>query len=152
MLAPHNAPNWAKQIHVAFKSGASGQFVIHGNVNDRISSNGQLVNIEHYIRDELLRDFDIVFTYDLGNGLAVLRGAEKIAEWVPVSLRSLPQSPLEAVRFVSDSEHWGHVKGPANTLPMMMGEGPYGNLEMGGMFTVVKVREGLAAEDYGDPG
>ncbi|MBE8717485.1 multicopper oxidase family protein [Cellvibrio polysaccharolyticus] len=42
----------------------------------------------------------------------------------------------------------GHMPGPANTLPMMMGEGPYGKLEMGGMFTLVKVRDHL----HGDPG
>jgi len=41
---------------------------------------------------------------------------------------------------------------PENTLPMMTGFGPFGPLEMGGMFTVVKVREGLAAGDYKDPG
>ena len=41
---------------------------------------------------------------------------------------------------------------PDNTLPMMTGFGQYGPLEMGGMFSVVKVREGLAADDYKDPG
>jgi FtsP/CotA-like multicopper oxidase with cupredoxin domain len=41
---------------------------------------------------------------------------------------------------------------PDNTLPMMTGFGPFGPLEMGGMFSVVKVREGLAANDYSDPG
>jgi manganese oxidase len=41
---------------------------------------------------------------------------------------------------------------PDNTLPMMTGFGQFGALEMGGMFTVVKVREGLAANDYKDPG
>ena len=41
---------------------------------------------------------------------------------------------------------------PNNTLPMMTGAGPFGPLEMGGMFTVVKVREGLAKNDYNDPG
>jgi len=41
---------------------------------------------------------------------------------------------------------------PDNTLPMMTGQGPFGPLEMGGMFTVVKVREGLARGDYKDPG
>jgi len=41
---------------------------------------------------------------------------------------------------------------PDNTLPMMTGFGPFGPLEMGGMFTVVKVREGIAANDYKDPG
>lgn len=41
---------------------------------------------------------------------------------------------------------------PDNTLPMMTGTGPFGVLEMGGMFTVVKVREGLGRKDYRDPG
>ena len=46
----------------------------------------------------------------------------------------------------------GHMPGPENTLPMMMGKGPFGNLEMGGMFTVLKVRDGLATGDFRDPG
>jgi hypothetical protein len=41
---------------------------------------------------------------------------------------------------------------PENTLPMMAGRGPFGEIEMGGMFTVIKVREGLARGDYRDPG
>jgi manganese oxidase len=41
---------------------------------------------------------------------------------------------------------------PDNTLPMMSGSGPFGAMEMGGMFTVVKVREGLARNDFRDPG
>ncbi|WP_374468347.1 multicopper oxidase domain-containing protein, partial [Ferrovibrio sp.] len=41
---------------------------------------------------------------------------------------------------------------PDNTLPMMTGRGPFGPIEMGGMFSVVKVREGLARDDYRDPG
>lgn len=40
---------------------------------------------------------------------------------------------------------------PENTLPMMGGQGPFGPVEMGGMFTVLKVRDGLAAGDYRDP-
>jgi FtsP/CotA-like multicopper oxidase with cupredoxin domain len=47
--------------------------------------------------------------------------------------------------------HIKHVQGPKNTLPMMMGKGPFGNIEMGGMFTVVKVRDKLVSYDK-DPG
>ena len=42
------------------------------------------------------------------------------------------------------------MKGPKNTLPMMTGNGPFGSIEMGGMFTVIKIRENLAS--YDDPG
>lgn len=41
---------------------------------------------------------------------------------------------------------------PENTLPMMMGEGPFGGVEMGGMFTVLKVRKDQKRGDYSDPG
>jgi hypothetical protein len=41
---------------------------------------------------------------------------------------------------------------PDNTLPMMTGQGPFGPLEMGGMFTVVKVRADQKPGDYTDPG
>ena len=41
---------------------------------------------------------------------------------------------------------------PENTLPMMTGTGQFGAIEMGGMFTTVKVREGLKRNDYRDPG
>jgi FtsP/CotA-like multicopper oxidase with cupredoxin domain len=41
---------------------------------------------------------------------------------------------------------------PDNTLPMMTGQGPFGPLEMGGMFSVVKVRDDQAPDDYRDPG
>jgi hypothetical protein len=41
---------------------------------------------------------------------------------------------------------------PENTLPMMTGQGQYGPINMGGMFSVLKVREDLAKDDYKDPG
>jgi len=41
---------------------------------------------------------------------------------------------------------------PDNTLPMMTGTGPFGPIEMGGMFTTVKIRKDQKAGDYKDPG
>ena len=41
---------------------------------------------------------------------------------------------------------------PDNTLPMMTGFAQFGPVEMGGMFSVLKVREGLSSGDYKDPG
>ena len=41
---------------------------------------------------------------------------------------------------------------PDNTLPMMTGEGPFGGVEMGGMFTILKVRKDQKRGDYSDPG
>jgi hypothetical protein len=41
---------------------------------------------------------------------------------------------------------------PDNTLPMMTGTGPFGPLEMGGMFSTLKVRRNQKPGDYKDPG
>jgi hypothetical protein len=41
---------------------------------------------------------------------------------------------------------------PDNTAPMMTGAGPFGSVEMGGMFSMVKVRKDQKAGDYKDPG
>ncbi len=42
------------------------------------------------------------------------------------------------------------MPGRRNTAPMMAGRGPYGTIGMGGMFSLLKVRDTLAGHD--DPG
>jgi len=42
-----------------------------------------------------------------------------------------------------------NMQGPINTLPMMAGEGPFGTIAMGGMFTILKVRDDLDEENVG---
>jgi hypothetical protein len=39
---------------------------------------------------------------------------------------------------------------PKNSIPMAGGKGPFGPIDMGGMFTVFKVRDGITS--YDDPG
>ena len=41
---------------------------------------------------------------------------------------------------------------PDNTAPMMTGQGPFGGVEMGGMFSILKVRRDQKPGDYQDPG
>ncbi len=41
---------------------------------------------------------------------------------------------------------------PDNTAPMMTGQGPWGPLEMGGMFSTLKVRADQPRDSYRDPG
>jgi FtsP/CotA-like multicopper oxidase with cupredoxin domain len=43
-----------------------------------------------------------------------------------------------------------HMRLPKNTLPMMTGQGQFGPIDMGGMFTILKIRDGIAS--YDDPG
>lgn len=49
------------------------------------------------------------------------------------------------------SEHAKHMPGPPNTLPMMGGDGPFGPIGMGGMFTLLKVHPDVprfTADEY----
>jgi FtsP/CotA-like multicopper oxidase with cupredoxin domain len=43
-----------------------------------------------------------------------------------------------------------NMGGPKNTIPMMTGAGPFGPIAMGGMFTILKIRDGIT--NYDDPG
>ena len=64
--------------------------------------------------------------------------------------RLIPEYMVMGERGMADMQEM-EMALPDNTLPMMTGSGQYGPLEMGGMFTVVKVRPDLARNDYRDP-
>jgi FtsP/CotA-like multicopper oxidase with cupredoxin domain len=86
-------------------------------------------------------------SHDLPNMIGVVQGAELQKRMSAL----LPQ--YMAMGATGMAEHAEMAMPlPPNTLPMMTGKGPFGLLEMGGMFTVVKVRDNLAAGDYRDPG
>ena len=44
----------------------------------------------------------------------------------------------------------GHMPMPDNSIPMSTARGQFGTITMGGMFTIVKIRENLAS--YDEPG
>jgi hypothetical protein len=48
------------------------------------------------------------------------------------------------------AQHQVHMRVPANSIPMKGSRGPFGTIDMGGMFTILKVRENLTS--YDDPG
>jgi hypothetical protein len=87
--------------------------------------------------------------HGIPNMLGVPHGdiAEKIGELVPGYMAMGEHGMAEMTEMVEMG-----MPLPENTLPMMMGDGPFGPLEMGGMFTVIKVRENQAPGDYRDPG
>jgi manganese oxidase len=89
--------------------------------------------------------------HDVPNTLGVDQGGD-----LPAQMRAhLPGFMAMGENGMSEhQEHvdMGHMPGPENTLPMMAGKGPFGNIEMGGMFTVVKVRDDVKSGDFTDPG
>lgn len=80
----------------------------------------------------------------MGHGLPNLLGADVLD--LEARLRKLVPGAMlmGSDGMAAHSAHGEHMQRPPNTLPMMTGTGPYGSLEMGGMFTVLKVRDELA--------
>ena len=60
MPAPHGAPAWATELALAYESGAHGQFILYGNVHDRVAVGGRLVNLAGYLENDLLSGFKVV--------------------------------------------------------------------------------------------
>ena len=100
-LSPE-APAWAAEIALAYESTSQGQFILSGNVHDRIPLKGKLINLVGYIETELLAGFQIVFSFDLGNGLRVTRGADLLEGWSGAKrLDGTIRQPLMSVELVS---------------------------------------------------
>jgi hypothetical protein len=101
MPAPQGAPAWANELALAYESGAHGQFILYGNVHDRIAVGNRLINLAGYLENELLAAFQIVLSYDMGNGLTIERGGELVEKWSGADLKRAPREPLEAIQYIS---------------------------------------------------
>lgn len=97
-----SVPAWLAELRLAYESGAHGQFVLYGNVADRFPLDGRLVSLTRYLEAKLLGTFDLVFLYDPGNGLSLLRGGERFAQWPAAEkVQPWPHEPREAVELIS---------------------------------------------------
>ncbi|MCB9772645.1 MAG: copper oxidase [Candidatus Omnitrophica bacterium] len=67
---------------------------------------------------------------------------DKVRDLVP-GYMSMGENGMDEMNYMK-------MKGPENTLPMMGGQGQFGPVGMGGMFTVLMVRDNL--KDYDHPG
>jgi hypothetical protein len=91
--SPHAAPHelssalpvWARSLAEFYESNAASQFVIYGNISDRMVLPGppaaHLGALPDFLLGVLLSRFDVVLSYDLGNGLRVEKGAETFSKW-----------------------------------------------------------------------
>jgi ATPase family associated with various cellular activities (AAA) len=78
-------PAWARSLVEFYESNAASQFVIYGNISDRMVIPGGpaagLGGLPDFLLGVLLSRFDVVLSYDLGNGIRVERGAELFSKW-----------------------------------------------------------------------
>jgi hypothetical protein len=86
----------------------------------------------------------------MGHGLPNLLGVDGANTEARVNAL-VPGTMVMGTNGMGDmTEHQGMMAMPRNSIAMRGGVGPYGTIDMGGMFTVVKIREEL---DYDrDPG
>lgn len=99
-------PAWAEDIALGYESGACSQFILHGNVADRfpvpkgaVVESGTLVD---YLTASLLARFDVVLTYDVGNGVRVAKGGPVFESWPHWKQgQELPRQPRQAVEWLT---------------------------------------------------
>ena len=106
---PHPAalPAWAAEMIALYQSHAASQFILSGNVNDRFllplgGANAALGGLTDFLGKVLLPRFDVVLSYDLGNGLRVEKGGDQFTQW-PAFQQSpeLPRAPRPAIETLT---------------------------------------------------
>jgi hypothetical protein len=98
--ASQSAPAWATDLALAYESGASSQFILFGNVHDRLAVGERLVSLADFLEDTLLKSFGVVLSYDLGAGLNIERGGELVAKWKGAELKQQMREPLQVVQWI----------------------------------------------------
>jgi hypothetical protein len=86
----------------------------------------------------------------MGHGVPTMIGVDH-SGLVKRLQKAVPDHMVMGERGMADMGEM-QMELPANTFPMMTGTGPYGAIEMGGMFSTLKVRADQKAGDYSDPG
>jgi hypothetical protein len=98
-------PAWARQLITQYESDAASQFILYGNVGDRFlipGGKGDLGSITDFLLRVMLPQFDVVLSYDLGNGIRVEAGNEMVAQWPALKeLPQLPRAPRQAVEALT---------------------------------------------------
>jgi hypothetical protein len=104
---PPDLPPWASEVIDLYEAGACAQFILHGNVDDLVllpvsGAAPRIVALDGFLRERLLARFDVVISYDLGNGIRVEKGGERFAEWPPAAKEAaLPKTPREAIQVLT---------------------------------------------------
>lgn len=84
-LVAASLPGWAQTLADLYESNAANQFIIYGNISDRMVLPGppaaRLGSLSEFLLGVLLPRFDVVLSYDLGNGIRVEKGPEMFAKW-----------------------------------------------------------------------
>src|SRR5450432_149364 len=107
---PEMLPPWAAQLVEQYESNAANQFIIYGNIHDRIlipsgtglTQSAKIGTISDFLVEVLLPSFDVVLSYDLGNGIRIEKGGPVFSQWPAFQERpELPRTPRAAVETLT---------------------------------------------------
>jgi len=99
-------PGWARELIALYESNAANQFILHGNVGDRIvlplGDKAELGSLSDFLLRVLMPRFDVILSYDLGNGLRVEKGGETFSQWPRLrDSPQLPSAPRDAIETLT---------------------------------------------------
>jgi len=98
-------PQWALDAIQLYESSAANQFIIYGNVNDQMvvpSPNVHLGGLTDFLMQVLLARFDVVLSYDIGNGIRVEKGGDTFSKWPALKEdANLPKAPRPAIEALT---------------------------------------------------
>ncbi len=98
-------PTWASELIAQYESDAASQFVLYGNVNDRLvlplGGGVQVGGLTTFLLKILLARFDVVLSYDIGNGIRVEKGQEIFYSWPRAKDTELPKAPRAAIETLT---------------------------------------------------
>jgi hypothetical protein len=98
-------PAWARELADLYESNAASQFIIHGNVHDRMlvpADPPRIGGLRDFLLDVLMARFDVVLSYDLGNGIRVEKGGPIFSSWPYLKeVPNLPKAPRAAIETLT---------------------------------------------------
>ncbi|HEY3416537.1 MAG TPA: ATP-binding protein [Armatimonadota bacterium] len=99
-------PGWASELITQYEGDAANQFILYGNVNDRLllplGSQAALGTLTDFMLRVLMPRFDVILSYDLGNGIRVEKGGDLFSQWPSyVEPSQMPRTPLAAVQVLT---------------------------------------------------
>ena len=132
---PESAQQWETSVLTAVGQSRAFEFIA-----DEPGDWAMHCHMTHHVMNQMGHEFPNMIGVD-PNGLD-----EKARSLLP-DYMTMGQDGMGDMGLHVES---GHMKVPKNSLPMVGGQGPFDYITMGGLFTVLKVREGLTR--YDDPG
>jgi ATPase family associated with various cellular activities (AAA) len=98
-------PQWALDAIQLYESNAASQFIVYGNVSDQMvvpSPAAHLGGLSDFLLQVLLSRFDVVLSYDIGNGIRVEKGGEIFSRWPQLQQDpNLPKAPRSAIETLT---------------------------------------------------